>query len=177
MRSFLILTFTLICNWCLAAATNETLQIYDIISSLEYKHSYPVTYKNVDQVTGDTTCVVFSDGSEFLATPRNQRFWIRDLKANKYWKKGDNNFDLNFGLYSASNRMFSHGRTYIIIIYKGDISVYDWGDSMAIASIDKILTELKYSSLDKLNILENVINAQINSHFFGKLLIQTSISH
>lgn len=175
MKTFFILTFTIICNLYLAAATNETIEIYDIVSSLEYELSYPLTYKDVDQVTGDTTCVVVSDGAEFLATPRNQRFWIRDLKTRKYWKKDDTNFDLNFGLYSASNRLISHGKTYIIIIYKGLMTVYDWNDSMALASINKILTELKYAPLAKLNILENVLNAMVSSHVFENPLAQRRI--
>lgn len=174
MKTFFILTF-IISNFFLAAATNETIEIYDIISSLEYKLSYPLTYKDVDQVNGDTTCVVFSDGTEFLTTPRNQRFWIRDLKTGKYWEKGDNNFDLNFGIYSASNRLISHGKTYIIIIYKGLITVYDWNDSMALATINKILTELKYSPLAKLSILENVLNAKVSSHVFKNPLAQERI--
>lgn len=71
--------------------------------------------------------------------------------------------------------MISHGKTYIIIIYKGLITVYDWNDSMALATINKILTELKYSPLAKLNILENVLNAKVSSHVFKNPLAQERI--
>lgn len=175
MKLFFILIFTVVCNLYLEAATNETLEIFDSISSLEYKRFYPFTYKDVDPVTGDTTYLVISDGTEFLAAPRNQRFWICDLKTGKYWKEDNHDFDLNFGIYSASNRRISHGTTYIIIIYKGFLTVYNWYDSMAIASIDKILTELKYSPLEKLNILENVLKAKVSSHIFGTPFIQKKI--
>lgn len=114
MKLFFVLLFTVACNFYFEAATKETLEIFDIISSLEYSHTYPLTYKDVEPVTGDTTCLIISDGAEFLATPQNQRFWIRDLKTGKYWKKDNHDFDLNFGLYSACNRRISHGRTYII---------------------------------------------------------------
>ena len=103
-------------------------------------------------------------------------FWIRDLKTGKYWKKDNHDFDLNFGLYSACNRRISHGRTYIIVIYKGVITVYDWHDSMVFVSIDKILKELKYSPLDRLKTLENVLNAKISTHIFEQPLIQKKIN-
>ena len=75
MKLFFVLLFTVACNFYFEAATKETLEIFDIISSLEYSHSYPLTYKDVEPVTGDTTCLIISDGAEFLATPQNQRFW------------------------------------------------------------------------------------------------------
>lgn len=83
MKLFFVLLFTVACNFYFEAATKETLEIFDIISSLEYSHTYPLTYKDVEPVTGDTTCLIISDGAEFLATPQNQRFWIRDLKTGK----------------------------------------------------------------------------------------------
>ena len=176
MKLFFVLLFTVACNFYFEAATKETLEIFDIISSLEYSHTYPLTYKDVEPVTGDTTCLIISDGAEFLATPQNQRFWIRDLKTGKYWKKDNHDFDLNFGLFSACNRRISHGRTYIIVIYKGVITVYDWHDSMVFVSIDKILKELKYSPLDRLKTLENVLNAKISTHIFEQPLIQKKIN-
>ena len=87
MKLFFVLLFTVACNFYFEAATKETLEIFDIISSLEYSHSYPLTYKDVEPVTGDTTCLIISDGAEFLATPQNQRFWIRDLKWENIGKR------------------------------------------------------------------------------------------
>lgn len=175
MKSFLILIFIIVCNFNLVATTNETNEIYDILSSLEYKNTYPISLKEVDYATGDSICIYYSDGSSFLSTPRNQRFWICDLKTGKYWKKDNNVFDLNFGLYSASNRSITHSKTYIIIIEKGFLRVYDWYDSEAISLINNILTELKYSPLNKLKILENVFKAHVSSHVFGHPLMQKMI--
>ena len=118
------------------------------------------------------TKVAINIGLGALSAYTYQRFWIRDLKTGKYWKKDNHDFDLNFGLYSACNRRISHGRTYIIVIYKGVITVYDWHDSMVFVSIDKILKELKYSPLDRLKTLENVLNAKISTHIFEQPLIQ-----
>lgn len=175
MKSILILLLIIVCNLPLVAATNETNEIYDIISELEYKKSYPISLKEIDNATGDSICIYYSDGSSFLSTPRNQRFWICDLKTGKYWKKESDDFDLDFGLYSASNRSITHGKTYIIIIDKGFLRVYDWYDSEVFSAIYNILTELKYSPLNKLKILENVLKAHVSSHNFGHSLIQKKI--
>lgn len=43
-------------------------------------------------------------------------------------------------------------------------------------SIDKILKELKYSPLDRLKTLENVLNAKISTHIFEQPLIQKKIN-
>ena len=43
MKLFFVLLFTVACNFYFEAATKETLEIFDIISSLEYSHSYPLT--------------------------------------------------------------------------------------------------------------------------------------
>ena len=42
--------------------------------------------------------------------------------------------------------------------------------------IDKILKELKYSHLDRLKTLENVLNAKISTHIFEQPLIQKKIN-
>ena len=42
--------------------------------------------------------------------------------------------------------------------------------------IDKILKELKYSPLDRLKTLENVLNAKISTHIFEQPLIQKKIN-
>ena len=41
---------------------------------------------------------------------------------------------------------------------------------------DKILKELKYSPLDRLKTLENVLNAKISTHIFEQPLIQKKIN-
>ena len=50
MKLFFVLLFTVACNFYFEAATKETLEIFDIISSLEYSHSYPLTNKDVEPV-------------------------------------------------------------------------------------------------------------------------------
>lgn len=47
MKLFFVLLFTVACNFYFEAATKETLEIFDIISSLEYSHSYP--FSNIFQ--------------------------------------------------------------------------------------------------------------------------------
>ena len=54
--------------------------------------------------------------------------------------------------------------------------MYDWHDSMVFVSIDKILKELKYSPVDRLKTLENVLNAKISTHIFEQPLIQKKIN-
>lgn len=141
----------------LRAVNNETLKIYDILSSVEYNSSYPFTYKGINNA-GDTVDVVISNGQEFLKKPANTRFWIRDYTTGIYWDSADVDFDLELGLYLAGNRSFSEGRQYILIIFKGELSIFKWPDLQAVVMINEVLTKLNYSSCDKMKIIDNILN-------------------
>ena len=156
------------------AMTKETQEIFDSISAIEYESSYPFVYKSIDEETGTEIETVVSDGSDFLSRPVDKRFWIYDYKTGKYWKKADIDFDLNFGLYSAVNRSFSHGRAYIIVIYRGLLSIYNYDDNVALSMIDKILTECNSGSRKKIKVIERILERRRNKRK-SKALMQKVI--
>ena len=90
--------------------------------------------------------------------PANTRFWIRDYTTGIYWDSADVDFDLELGLYLAGNRSFSEGRQYILIIFKGELSIFKWPDLQAVVMINEVLTKLNYSSCDKMKIIDNILN-------------------
>lgn len=150
--------------------TKETQEVYDSISLLELRNSYPFSLQSINE-NGDTIETVISNEKDFLNTPAFYRFWICDLITGKYWKNADMEFDFDFGLYSATNRSFSHGKTYILILFKGHLSVYDWNNSMAIMEINERLTDLKYNDKDRLRILDNIFaNNKYSGHYIRKLI-------
>lgn len=157
MKIIVSLIFFVLFSQNLYAVTNETLEIYEILSSIEYKSSYPFTYKDINNA-GDTVDVVLSNGQEFLEKPANTRFWIRDYTTGIYWNSADVDFDLELGLYLAGNRSFSEGQKYILIIFKGELSIFKWPDLQAVVMINEVLTKSNYSSCDKMEIIDNILN-------------------
>ena len=92
MKIIMSLIVCVLLSQNLRAVNNETLKIYDILSSVEYNSSYPFTYKGINNA-GDTVDVVISNGQEFLKKPANTRFWIRDYTTGIYWDSADVDFD------------------------------------------------------------------------------------